>query len=307
MSSDVILQEQKKRTLEALERRFAVSEAELLQQQQKTSKKRLNEEDEWKHDNMESPFLHHASAKSSSITSYKKGNFAFSGNTKSEGDAELKGPTYWHLSHSVHQNLLGDSNEIVQISNKGGSMVNNVLHEILQNGDASQKYMQGSRNMKIDNYILLDNFVQGRSMLGRAVNSHSKRSRKHMSLRQHKRCGSFSLSPELHKCNIFKPMHEMWKDYMMQLLKNVGQNHMAQCLLTADRHGAVIQVVECKISSFIGVSGIVVRETTETFGIISKDDKFRVVPKKISVFIFRVDCWKITLHGDKLISRNLGV
>lgn len=112
MSSDVILQEQKKRTLEALERRFAVSEAELLQQQQKTSKKRLNEEDEWKHDNMESPFLHHASAKSSSITSYKKGNFAFSGNTKSEGDAELKGPTYWHLSHSVHQNLLGDSNEV---------------------------------------------------------------------------------------------------------------------------------------------------------------------------------------------------
>lgn len=186
-------------------------------------------------------------------------------------------------------------------------MVNNVLHEILQNGDASQKYMQGSRNMKIDNYILLDNFVQGRSMLGRAVNSHSKRSRKHMSLRQHKRCGSFSLSPELHKCNIFKPMHEMWKDYMMQLLKNVRQNQLAQCLLTADRHGAVIQVVECKISSFIGVSGIVVRETTETFGIISKDDKFRVVPKKISVFIFRVDCWKITLHGDKLISRNLGV
>ncbi|KAJ0088443.1 hypothetical protein Patl1_32046 [Pistacia atlantica] len=77
-----------------------------------------------------------------------------------------------------------------------------------------------------------------------------------------------------------------------------------------------------------------VRETAETFGIATRDDKFRgshnvdlnafpqyrnflifsirvlklqmqLVPKKGSVFIFQVDCWKITLLGDKLTSRNL--
>ncbi len=31
------------------------------------------------------------------------------------------------------------------------------------------------------------------------------------------------------------------------------------------------------------------------------------MPKKMSVFIFQVDCWKVTLHGDKLTSRNLGL
>lgn len=34
-------------------------------------------------------------------------------------------------------------------------------------------------------------------------------------------------------------------------------------------------VAECKVASFTGVQGIMVRETSETFGIITRDDKFR--------------------------------
>lgn len=126
-----------------------------------------------------------------------------------------------------------------------------------------------------------------------------------MSLKKHKKCGSFDLPCDVQKFDNFRPMHEMWKDYIKQLLKNTGSNQLAQRLLGADLHGAIILVAECKVDSFIGVSGIMIRETAETFGIITQDDKFRVVPKKLSIFIFQVDCWKITLQGDKL-SRNLG-
>ncbi|RVW39767.1 Ribonuclease P protein subunit p29 [Vitis vinifera] len=114
--------------------------------------------------------------------------------------------------------------------------------------------------------------------------------------------------------DIFKPMHDMWKGYMMQLLKNTGKNQLVQPLLSADLHGAIILVVECKIAAFNGVSGIMIRETAETLGIITQDDKFRgnpstgrIVPKKGSVFIFQADCWKVTLQGDKLTSRNLAL
>lgn len=34
-------------------------------------------------------------------------------------------------------------------------------------------------------------------------------------------------------------------------------------------------VAECKIAAFTGVSGIMVRETAETFGIVTRDDKFQ--------------------------------
>ena len=34
-------------------------------------------------------------------------------------------------------------------------------------------------------------------------------------------------------------------------------------------------VVECKITYFTGIHGIMIRETAEAFGIITEDDKFR--------------------------------
>lgn len=37
----------------------------------------------------------------------------------------------------------------------------------------------------------------------------------------------------------------------------------------------VSPVVECKVITFIGAIGIMIRETAETFGIISADNKFQ--------------------------------
>lgn len=92
---------------------------------------------------------------------------------------------------------------IVQLSSRRDSTTNRIMHELLQNGDASQKYMQGSRSLKIDNRLLLDSFVQGRALSTgarvRAIQSHSKRSKRHMSMRQHRKHGSFNLSNEFHK------------------------------------------------------------------------------------------------------------
>lgn len=36
-----------------------------------------------------------------------------------------------------------------------------------------------------------------------------------------------------------------------------------------------VAVVECKMAVFKGVSGIMIRETAETFGIITEDNKFK--------------------------------
>ncbi|XAR50990.1 Ribonuclease P [Bertholletia excelsa] len=307
MASTSAPQDQKKHALDALQRRFALAEAELRMQQQK-DKKRPHEETKAGscHMNYSSADVSDAVGTSSTNASSKKGKISFSGQTATQ-DMEENDATYFQLSHPVHENLLSTSNKA---SDRRGGIINQVLHELFQSGDSAQKYMQGSRSMKIDNWILLDNVVQGRSAsLGariRALKSSSKRSKRHMSLKQHKKCGSLDLPQTLHNFELFKPMHEMWKGYMTQLLKNVGKNQLAQCLLNADLHGAMILVVQCRITSFTGVSGIMIRETAETLGVITEDNKFRVVPKKPSIFMFPVDCWKVTLYGDKIVSRNAG-
>ena len=75
-----------------------------------------------------------------------------------------------------------------------------ILHELLKNGDSAHKYMMGSKSMKFDNWILLDNVVQARGASSariRDLMSHSKKPGKHISIKQNKRCGSLNLPQEL--------------------------------------------------------------------------------------------------------------
>ncbi|CAL0328272.1 unnamed protein product [Lupinus luteus] len=293
----------RKRTLDALEKRFATETVlnNATLNDPKTPPIRISNH---------KPSSNVSSSRSSrpSLDTPKVGNFTFVGTVPTSQDIEEGGPVYTQLTLPVNENLL-KTNE--KFSVDSGCSIDSMLHEILQKGDSSQKYMQGFRNLKINSWILLDNVHQGRSLAStsqtRALKIHSKRSKKHMSMKQHKKQGSLDLPQGFHKYDLFKPMHEMWKDYMMRLLKSTAQHLLPQCLLGADLHGAIILVVGCKMAHFIGTSGIMIRETAEAFGIITEDNKFQVVPKKVSVFVFQVDSWKVTLHGDKLSERKFGL
>ncbi|MCD9641052.1 hypothetical protein HAX54_026868 [Datura stramonium] len=311
MANETMAEQQKKRTMEALERRFAQAKAEVQVQQHKnkkiavtTTKAPVESDVGLTSQGINSSPSPLKSIATSSAPTSRKGHLSFSGHTSAQ-DVELNDPAYLQISHSVDENLLKITTEI-----SGKNMtVNDILHDLLQHGDSAQKYIQGSKNVKVDNWILLDNLIPKSSIASgariRALQRQSKRSKRHMSIKQHKKFGSFDLPQEFHNYDIFKPMHDKWKDYVTKLLKNIGKNQLSQCLLNADLHGALILVVQCKIAGLIGVHGIMIRETVETFGIIKEDNKFQVVPKKLSVFMLQVDCWKVTLLGDKLISRNM--
>uniref|UniRef100_A0A1D1YH40 Ribonuclease P protein subunit p29 n=1 Tax=Anthurium amnicola TaxID=1678845 RepID=A0A1D1YH40_9ARAE len=288
MATDVgaspVISAQRKRALEVLERRHLATKSESSQQEDKNKKRAPDEEREEKR--------------------RKGGHSTSHGHTATHGFAGVSGEeahaAYCDLSQNVHDNLVKPQ---VQHSKGRVTIVNNVIHDLLQNGDSAQKYLQGSRNIKIDNVLLLDDFVPASSTLRDArekhLQSHSKRSKKHMSMRQHRLCGSFDFPRKFWKFDRFKPCHEMWKEYILKLIKESGKHQLGHILLTAILEGAFLQVVECKAAAFTGVRGIMIRETAETFGVITLDDKFRVVPKRGSVFLFQAGCWKITLFGDK--------
>ncbi|WMV59056.1 hypothetical protein MTR67_052441 [Solanum verrucosum] len=282
MVDETMSEQQKKRTMEALERRFTQAKAEIHQQQHKNKKIGVTTTKTLAENNIgltsqrinSLPSLLKSTTPSSAPSS-KKGHMSFSGHTSAQ-DVELNNPAYIQISHSVDDNLLKITTEArINISCKNMT-ANDVLPDLLQHGDSAQKYIQGSKNVKVDNWILLDNVVQKSSIATAYWSSY----------------------------DIFKPMHDKWKDYMKKLYWSCRKNQLSQCLLNADLHGALILVVQCTIGGFIGVRGIMICETVETLGIITEDNKFQVVPKKLSEFMLQVDCWKVTLLGDKLISRN---
>jgi ribonuclease P protein subunit POP4 len=85
---------------------------------------------------------------------------------------------------------------------------------------------------------------------------------------------------------LYLPMHEMWKEYARKLVHNCNDAMMQARLLTADLHGVMIAVVESKSTSYMGTNGIMVRETENTFGIMTIKDKLRgMVLDKVSMVL----------------------
>ncbi|KAK2977594.1 hypothetical protein RJ640_007230 [Escallonia rubra] len=236
MAAETVTQDQKKRTFDAIERRFALAEAELRQQEQQKNK-------------------------IVRIASHSPNNYT---------DAEPNDPTYLALSHPVHENLASTN---VKFSGKGRGTVDQILHELLQKGDSGQKYMQGSRSKKIDNWILLDNLVQGRGTSGgarmRALKVQSKRSKKHMSMKQHKRCGSLNLPREFH--NLFSAL-----DFipLAILLKRIWGSDVLEAREKATKLEGkgkgegwmkeAFDLMDPRIASFLG--NLEIRMGTYTFG-----------------------------------------
>jgi ribonuclease P protein subunit POP4 len=193
--------------------------------------------------------------------------------------SEANDPVYNQLCQPIHENLLGPNSQIHE-ERVGGDTIKGILHDILLSGDGADNYTRGASDINVqDKFVFFDNpTFQGNASAKarlRALRSRGKRSQKHMSMRQHRQCGSFDFPRKYQRYDIFLPMHEMWKEYIGELLRNCRKKSIEQCLLAADFHGAILAVVESKNKSFIGVQGIMVRETVNTFGILTSENKFR--------------------------------
>uniref|UniRef100_A0A0D9WHL2 Uncharacterized protein n=1 Tax=Leersia perrieri TaxID=77586 RepID=A0A0D9WHL2_9ORYZ len=274
----------KKRTLEALQQRYAAAKAKKLQEEHPKSQTKNN-------DNTPKPkFDASRKGKASEFTPSQTSAQLPSKKGLASSSSSASSSALYVLTHDL------DSTDVVH----------NVVYDIIQKGGDAGKITKGAKKLKLEKGILLDNYVhRGPRLVDAQAKSlliHSKRSKRHMSLKQHKKCGSFDLPETLRKFDFYKPMHEMWKEYIKELTKTTPKKLLSENLLSADLHGAL--VIECKSASYQGVCGIMIRETAETFGLISEDNRFRVVPKAGSVFILQADCWKVTLIGDKLSPRE---
>lgn len=77
--------------------------------------------------------------------------------------------------------------------------------------------------------------------------------------------------------------HNMWCEYISDLLNtSLGRTpgpgdclNYSKHMSRADLHGAQMQVIKSKNPSLIGLAGICVCDNRDTFGIITKEDKYK--------------------------------
>ncbi|KYN22193.1 Ribonuclease P protein subunit p29 [Trachymyrmex cornetzi] len=109
------------------------------------------------------------------------------------------------------------------------------------------------------------------------------------------------------------PLNQLWLQYMREMLgvesfADISENprnweNINLQLIKADFHGAKISIDRSKCPSLIGVMGIVIQDTKNTFRVCGMDNIIRTIPK---------DVVKINIHLDdgvtlKVFGRELSI
>lgn len=90
----------------------------------------------------------------------------------------------------------------------------------------------------------------------------------------------------------------------------VDANIAGPLLVSADYHGALVEVVRSRCVSRVGLRGIVVKDTKFTFEVITEKNEVKRVPKEHTVFRFEVPSKEeegkpmvFEIHGSQFESR----
>ncbi|CAL8350546.1 unnamed protein product [Merluccius merluccius] len=142
--------------------------------------------------------------------------------------------------------------------------------------------------------------------LGRSRRRSSKRRSqcgKPLSAGEKRRLKVFDIKPEHQRYELFLPLHDLWKQYIMSICNGLRPGSSPQLvqqkLLKADFHGAILTVVRSKCPSYVGTTGILVQEFKHIFKLITKEDRLKVIPKNNSVFAVEVNGFVSHIYGSK--------
>ncbi|OAD52117.1 Ribonuclease P protein subunit p29, partial [Eufriesea mexicana] len=111
------------------------------------------------------------------------------------------------------------------------------------------------------------------------------------------------------------PLNQLWLSYIQQVLgtkflKNIPKDpidpnweNINQQLIKIDFHGAEIFIIASKCPSFIGLSGIVIQDTKNTFRICGKDNIMRTIPKDVVIINIYLMEIRLEFFGKDLCIR----
>jgi ribonuclease P protein subunit POP4 len=130
-----------------------------------------------------------------------------------------------------------------------------------------------------------------------------------MSARTRRAVGLTTLVGKDVKYDEFLPLHQLWQGYVAELIGTVPTNAGAMTqlelkLAKADLHGAILCVTQSRTPSCVGLQGIMIRETRDTFVIVTKKNKVKHIPKEPSIFSVQLsNVCSVTLYGKNFCVR----
>ena len=125
--------------------------------------------------------------------------------------------------------------------------------------DVIQELVGNRSNLVRGRQFLLDNYIEEKKQHKKGIGRTPK-----------------AVPVEELKFELYLPLHELWKEYITELLgRNFNEKNIAQRIVKADLHGALISVWKSSCKSYEGQKGIVLQETMKSFRVITRDNKLK--------------------------------
>ena len=102
-------------------------------------------------------------------------------------------------------------------------------------------------------------------------------------------------------------LNELWVQYIKELLNNnLKEETIANKMLKADLHGAVIKVINSTNKNNINLEGIVIFESRRTFNVVNKRNQVKTLLKSGNVFSVKLGIadYHIEIIGDNFIYKS---
>ncbi|TBU32399.1 RNase P/MRP, p29 subunit [Dichomitus squalens] len=198
------------------------------------------------------------------------------------------------------------SNERLKLDTTTPFIPHYVKSSVTRSSDPAQAYASRVQGRQ----ILLENPARGSKAKKEREEKRAKRTAERVrrvagviSMQEGRKRGIWKLRKEERKFQLFLPLHFLWLGYMNELLSlspepaALGMDPssampaaagMHAKLIKADFHGAIVTVRQSRNPCLVGLSGIVVHETENSFKVITRKDEQKLLPKQNSIFVFAV-------------------
>eukprot|EP00916_Digyalum_oweni_P004304 GHVL01007638.1.p1 GENE.GHVL01007638.1~~GHVL01007638.1.p1 ORF type:complete len:214 (+),score=75.59 GHVL01007638.1:66-707(+) len=191
---------------------------------------------------------------------------------------------------SVYQTLPG----VTKSSLSDEDVMLRVLSSIPSDREISQIYKKN-----LENRYLHFNNIYGKFSYKCIDKKIEKKNNIKYSKKKCKNEGLFNINKK-YLYNDYIILNNLWNKYIYNIIYNKNNIDIINILSTCDLHGCCIYICRSKIPSYIGESGIVLMDTEETFYIINKNNKYKYILKKQSIFSIEINNDIYYIHGKHI-------
>jgi len=211
-----------------------------------------------------------------------------------------KDTLYGELPSALIRSSIKEGLQPLQVSAE--STVDEFINNALE--DLTSQHIETIKTTLKEKPLLLDIAAKKNTKRGKG-----KKKRKRLTRGEINKLDLYKIPPDKQKYANFLPLNKIWEEYIKSFWlppKFLSYEKIMKAddrLLRADYHGASISVAQSKCSSYVGIQGIVVKETKKMFTLITESDELKAIPKQECIFRFDICGFRFHVAGSKICYR----